>query len=108
MPCAPEIVECAWFDRRATFDRASLPIEPSEPGGRPSARAARARLLRQVGQDRILKRRQAGQRLGQEPLRPGGQSRVGQRVVAAGGQSHRQWIGPLRQFAQRRCLGGLA
>ena len=40
---APDRVLWTWFARRATSDNASLPIEPSGPGGRPSSRAVLAR-----------------------------------------------------------------
>ncbi len=43
MPWAPAIDVCTRWAPRASTDRASLPIEPSEPGGRPSSRAALAR-----------------------------------------------------------------
>ena len=43
MPLAPAIMLWTWLQRRAISDTASLPIDPSDPGGRPRARAALAR-----------------------------------------------------------------
>ena len=42
-PEAPEIRACTFADCRAIALEASLPSEPSGPGGRPAARAAAAR-----------------------------------------------------------------